>query len=190
MEKQLNDETRLGSLHREYFANSGSCHSVHHCDELSMGHPSQLRGTWPCPSPGMSGSPSPWPCWQPGGDQPEVQPSFSRTNSGAACLFSPCSVCAAQVTLSFPKTAWLGPVISGEILELRWELNLEFPLGLNFAGFAKVTTIYSIKEGQPLSLSPVLPACPSQLFIEASLLLFMQSFLETSHHELSRPPKC
>lgn len=104
--------------------------------------------------------------------------------------FSPCSIHAPWVTLSFPKVAWLGHVISEGFLELKWELKLEFSLGLNFAGFAKVTTIYSIKEGQPLSLSSVFPACPSQLFIEASLLLFMQSFLETSHHEFSRPPKC
>lgn len=179
---------RLGSHHREYSADSGACHC---CDVLSMGCLSQLRGAWPCPSPGMSSSPTLWPCWQPEGDQPEGQSSFPRTNSGAAGLFSPCSILAPRVTLSFPKPAWLGRVISEEFLELRWELKLEFALGLNFDGFfAKVITIYSIKEGQPLSLCPVFPTCPSQLFIEASLLLFMQSFLETSHHELSRPPKC
>lgn len=186
MQRQT-DQTRLGSHHREYFANSGA-HQC--CDVLSMGHLSLLRGTWPCPSPGMSSSPSPWPRCQPGGDQPEGQSSFPRTSSGAAGLFRPCSIHAPPVTFSFSEAAWLGPVISEEILEMRWELKLEFALGLNVAGFAKVTAIYSIKEGQSLSLSSVFPACPSQLFIEAFLLLFMQSFLETSHHELSRPPKC
>lgn len=177
----------LGSHHGEYFANSDA-HPC--CDVLSMGYLSQLRGTWPCPSPGMSSSPSPWPRWQPEGDQPEGQSSFPRTNSAAAGLFSPCSVHTPGVTLSFPKTAWLSAVISEEFLELRWELKFEFTLGLNFAGFAKVTTDLQHQEARVLSLSSVPPACPSQLFIEASLLLFMQSFPETSHHELSRPPKC
>ncbi|OWK52396.1 XK-related protein 6 [Lonchura striata] len=55
---------------------------------------------------------------------------------------------APRVTLSFPKRAWLGPVISLEFLELRWKLKSEFALGLNFAGFAKGVSTYSIKEGE------------------------------------------
>lgn len=177
MQRQT-DQTRPGNHHREDFANSGACHC---CDVLSTGHLSLLRGTWPCPSPGTSSSPSPRPCWQPGVTSLRDNPPFQGpTGELLGHSFT---------TGGIPKRAWLGPVISEEFLELRWEPKLEFALGLNFAGFAKVTTIYSIKAGQPLSLSCVFPACPSQLFIE-TFLLFMQSFLETSHHELSRPPKC
>lgn len=68
--------------------------------------------------------------------------------------------------------------------------GFHFGTNLCCVRWVKFLLVPSVKEGQPLSLSSVFPACPSQLFIEASLLLFMQSFLETSHHELSRPPKC